>query len=53
MKKESGRKSVGASVDEKLWQRLRAQAIMEDRKSGEVLDDAIRLYLKTKEQQVK
>lgn len=44
MKKVEGRVQVGSTVDRELWTRLRAQSIMEGRKTGEVLDDCIRLY---------
>lgn len=42
------RKQVGCTVDVELYKRLRAQAVQEDRQTGEVLDDAIRLYLEKK-----
>ncbi|MCF7944430.1 MAG: hypothetical protein K9L75_02685 [Spirochaetia bacterium] len=45
MKREPGRKTVGAAVDEKLWQELRIQAFREGRKTGQLLDDSIKLYL--------
>ena len=42
---QKGRKQVGALIDETLWQRLRAKAILENRNAGLLLDDAIRMYL--------
>ena len=39
-------KPVGARVNVKLWNNVKIQAIREHRKTGEILDDAIRLYLK-------
>lgn len=44
----SDRKPIGATVDIELWNEVKIQAIREKRKTGEILDDAIRLYLKTK-----
>jgi len=38
-------KAIGSEVSVDIWSRLRIQAIREGRKTGEVLDDAIRLYL--------
>jgi hypothetical protein len=39
-------KTIGACVNVKLWNNVKIQAIREHRKTGEILDDAIRLYLK-------
>lgn len=45
-KKDNRRaKSIGSQVSIKLWSELKVQAIREGRKTGEVLDDAIKLYL--------
>jgi hypothetical protein len=44
----SERKPIGATVDIDLWNEIKIQAIREKRKTGEILDDAIRMYLKTK-----
>ena len=44
----SDRKPIGATVDIELWNEVKIQAIREKRKTGEILDDAIRIYLKTK-----
>ncbi|MBW1837825.1 MAG: hypothetical protein JRI99_12985 [Deltaproteobacteria bacterium] len=41
-------KIIGSQVDAKIWNELKIQAIREGRKTGEVLDDAIRLYLESK-----
>jgi hypothetical protein len=46
MKKDEGRKQVGATIDAELWQWLRAQAIMEGRPAKYLLDDAIKEYRK-------
>ena len=44
----SDRKPIGATVDIELWNEVKIQAIREKRKTGEILDDAIRMYLKHK-----
>ena len=36
----------------KIWNELRVQALREGRKTGEVLDDAIRLYLDNKKSDI-
>ena len=41
------RKPIGATVDIELWNEVKIQAIREKRKTGEILDDAIKMYLKT------
>ena len=41
-------KGIGSEVSIKVWNELRVQALREGRKTGEVLDDAIRLYLESK-----
>ena len=41
-------KPIGSEVSVKIWNELRVQALREGRKTGEVLDDAIRLYLESK-----
>ena len=45
---ETDRKPIGATVDIELWSEVKIQAIREKRKTGEILDDAIRMYLKHK-----
>jgi hypothetical protein len=49
-KKKDNRKSkpIGSQVSIEIWNELKVQAIREGRKTGEVLDDAIRLYLESK-----
>jgi hypothetical protein len=41
-------KAIGSQVSIEIWNELKVQAIRENRKTGEVLDDAIRLYLENK-----
>jgi hypothetical protein len=41
-------KPIAAKVDRALWDEVKIQAIRERRKVGEILDDAIRFYLRTK-----
>ena len=43
------RKQIGATLDVALYREMRAQAIHEERTVAELLDDAMRLYLKSKE----
>jgi hypothetical protein len=38
-------KQVGARINIELWDQVKIRAIREGRRTGEVLDDAIRLYL--------
>ena len=38
-------KAIGSEVSIDIWNELKVQAIREGRKTGEVLDDAIKLYL--------
>jgi hypothetical protein len=38
-------KAIGSQVSIEIWNELKVRAIREGRKTGEVLDDAIRLYL--------
>ena len=40
-------KPVGARINIGLWDKVKIQAIREGRKTGEILDDAIRLYLES------
>ena len=44
------RTQVGSRIDKQLWQQVKARAALEGRKAGYVLDDAIRMYLKTEQQ---
>jgi len=41
-------KAIGSQVSIEIWNELKVQAIRENRKTGEVLDDAIQLYLEKK-----
>lgn len=41
-------KQVGARINIELWDQVRIRAIREGRRTGEILDDAIRLYLARK-----
>ncbi len=41
-------KAIGSQVSIEIWNELKVQAIREGRKTGEVLDDAIRLYLENR-----
>jgi hypothetical protein len=49
-KKKNSRKAkaIGAQVSIEIWNELKIQALREGRKTGEVLDDAIKLYLEKK-----
>ena len=47
MAKKANRKQVGCTVDTDLWKRFRTQAVQEERSTGQLLEEAIRLYLKT------
>ena len=41
-------KAIGSQVSIEIWNELKVEAIRENRKTGEVLDDAIQLYLEKK-----
>jgi hypothetical protein len=45
-------KPIGSEVSIKIWNALRVQALLENRKTGEVLDDAIKLYLENKKSDI-
>jgi len=45
-------KPIGSQVNVKIWNELKVQAIREGRKTGEVLDDAIRLYLENRKSDI-
>ena len=47
LKNQHDNKPIGARVNTELWDNVKIQAIREHRKTGDILDDAIRLYLKT------
>jgi hypothetical protein len=46
------RKPIGAEVSIELWNELKVQAIREGRKTGQVLDDAIAIYLENKKSDI-
>lgn len=48
-KAKSGRVKIGVSIDDMLWRRLRAEAIIEGKQTGDLLDQALRNYLNNKE----
>ena len=48
VKDGESRTQVGSWIDKDLWRQLRAQAALEGRNAGHVLDDAIRLYIQAK-----
>lgn len=48
-KAKSGRVKIGVSIDEMLWRKLRAEAIIAGKQTGDLLDEAIEGYLKNKE----
>jgi hypothetical protein len=43
--KHPDRKQVGTQIDVELYRQVRSLALLQGRKAGEVIDDAIRLYL--------
>ena len=43
----SKRKQIGAQLDEALWNEIRKVAIDQRRPAAHVMDDAMRLYLKS------
>ena len=45
-------KAIGSEVSIKIWNELRVQALREGRKTGEVLDDAIKLYLESRKKDI-
>ena len=51
-KKNRLTKPIGSEVSIDVWNELKVQAIREGRKTGEVLDDAIRLYLESKKSDI-
>jgi len=42
------KKQIGVLVDTELWKEIKILAIREDRSEGEVLDEALRFYLKNR-----
>ena len=53
VKDKETRAQVGSWIDKDLWRQLRAQAALEGRNAGHVLDDAIRLYIQAKREGTK
>lgn len=47
--KKQDRVKIGVSIDEGLWRRLRAHAIIKRSNTGELIDAAIEEYLKRHE----
>ena len=45
--------NIGATVDLELWRRLRALAIRQGKRSGDLLDEAMKMYLDKMESNVK
>ena len=43
------KKQIGVLVDTELWKEIKIMAIREDRSEGEVLDEALRFYLKNRD----
>ena len=48
MVKKSDRKQIGSLIDESIYRQAKAQAALENRPVGEIIDDALRAYLKAK-----
>jgi hypothetical protein len=48
LRDQQDNKPIGARVNTELWNHVKIQAIREHRKTGDILDDAIRLYLSAK-----
>ena len=40
------KRNIGVKVDQSIWKGLRVKAIQEGRLSGDLLDEAIEMYLK-------
>ncbi len=47
-KKQLERKQIGVKIDSELWMQIKILALKQGRTAGELLEDAMRLYLKTK-----
>jgi hypothetical protein len=52
-KPEPERTQVGALINKRLWQRLKAQALLENRLAAQLLDDAVQSYLEERGQSTK
>jgi len=44
-KKQPERKQIGVKIDSELWTQMKITALEEGRTAGELLEEAIRLYL--------
>ena len=44
-KKQEGKKQIGALLDEELYREIRSRAVGLDRPVGELIDEAITMYL--------
>jgi hypothetical protein len=45
------RRQIGVLIDFKLWRQFKALAVMRDITAGEMLEEAMRLYLETIEEE--
>ena len=46
MKKQPGRKMIGAQVDVEIYRKVKMLAASQERTIGKVLDDALKAYIK-------
>lgn len=44
-KKQPERKQIGVKIDSALWTQMKILALKQGRSGGELLEDAIRLYI--------
>ena len=44
-KKQPERKQIGVKIDSELWMQIKILALKQGRTAGELLQDAMRLYL--------
>ena len=51
--KQPEKKQIGVKIDSELWMEMKILALKQGRTGGELLEEAIRLYLKTKSKEVK
>lgn len=50
----SGKKQqIGTLVDTELYRQIRALAYLEGRRAGDIIEDALRLYLETERSEIK
>ena len=47
-KKQPERKQIGVKIDSELWTRIKILALEQGRTAGELLEEAMRAYLKNK-----